>query len=349
MKCYIHIFCCLLIFNIACGQEDSDGSTSSTTKESVSGFKEYYPIHVKPSLGYLSNISQYEDILFDAKPVVYYSVYNNMKQRMQSNSSKIGYAAYATFQPHIRMYSENSLPVKTPSYKILLGFQGLIKTKNDNFFAFALESGHYSNGQSGCSFAHGLEDETDECAAVHATIDDDSDLSALLNRSNGNFSTNITKLSANFRLNDFDKVDKPYKIHSFTASWEWFHNNMFGLFDKGGYTPFDISIYGRHRFALEYEYIRTYPSGFRQTIGLKGRVIQGAHPFVKPFRGEIQYTFYPFPFNRDIGLFITGITGHDNYNYRFVDARNQISIGVTWDWFTPFEIKRAEQIRKGNI
>ena len=59
---------------------------------------------------------------------------------------------------------------------------------------------------------------------------------------------------------------------------------MFGLFDKGGYTAFDISIYGRHRFGLEYEYIRTYPSGFRQTIGLKSRIIQGAHPFVKPFR-----------------------------------------------------------------
>ena len=248
------------------------------------------------------------------------------------------------FQPHIRMYTENSLPVKTPSYKLLLGLQGLVKTKNNNFFAWAFESGHYSNGQSGCAFGSGLVDESVECNQVHSTINDNSDLSALLNRTNGNFSTNTTKLSFNFRLNNLSVTDKPYKVHSFSTSWELYHNKMLGVFDKGGYTDFDVGIYGRNRFNFEYEFIHTYTRRFRYSLGIKTEIIQGAHPYVKPFRGELNFTCYPF--NKDVGLFATYITGHDNYNYRFVDSGNQLSIGLTWDWFTPFEIKRAEKIRK---
>ncbi len=314
------------------------------TKAGNSGFKEYYPIHVKPSLSYLSNISEYEDILFDAKPTVYYSFYNNMRYVMQNSIHKPSYAVYALFQPHIRMFSENSLPVKTPSYRFLLGLQGLVKTNTNNFFAWAIESGHYSNGQSGCTFSSEFTDESPECDVVHNSINDQSNLSALLNRNTGNFSTNLTKVSFNFRLNNLNKTNKPYKVHSFSASWELYHKNMFGLFDKGGYTDFDISIYGRNRFAFEYEFIHTYNQGIRYSLGVKTEIIQGAHPFVAPFRGELILTCYPF--NKDVGFFAAYITGHDNYNYRFIDSGNQLNIGLTWDWFTPFEVKRAEQIRK---
>jgi len=332
----------LIGFNSLILSQNPKDSLNNETGDS--GFKEYYPIHVKPSIGYLSSMNKYEDILFDAKPTVYYSFYNNMRSIMQNSIHKPSYAVYLLFQPHIRMYTENSLPVKTPSYKLLLGLQGLVKTKNNNFFAWALESGHYSNGQSGCAFGSGLVDESVECNQVHATINDNSDLSALLNRTNGNFSTNTTKLSFNFRLNNLSATDKPYKVHSFSTSWELYHNKMLGVFDKGGYTDFDIDIYGHNRFNFEYEFIHTYTHRFRYSLGVKTEIIQGAHPYVEPFRGELNFTCYPF--NKDVGLFVTYITGHDNYNYRFVDSGNQLSIGLTWDWFTPFEIKRAEKIKK---
>ncbi|WP_103070542.1 hypothetical protein [Aquimarina sediminis] len=337
----LQLFIFLCSANLLIGQSSKDSLNIKTT---YSDFKEYYPIHVKPSISYLSNTSEFEDILFDAKPIVYYSFYNNMRHIMQNSDHKLSYAAYALFQPHIRMFSENSLPVKTPSYRLLFGFQGLVKTQNNNFFAWALESGHYSNGQSGCAFGAGLEDESEECRQIHLTINDQSNLSALLNRTNGNFSTNITKLSANFRLNNLNKEDKPYKVHSFSVSWELYHNLMFGFIDKGGYSDFDIDIYGRNRFGFEYEFIHTYTQKIRYSLGVKTEIIQGAHPFVEPFRGELNFTWYPF--NRDIGVFAAFITGHDNYNYRLVDSGNQFSVGITWDWFTPFEIKRAEQIKK---
>ncbi|WP_298420624.1 hypothetical protein [uncultured Kordia sp.] len=308
------------------------------------GFTDYYPIAAKPTFSYQSNINSHESILFDAKPIVYYSVYNNMRRIMQEGTKRRSDAIYITFQPHIRMYAENSKPVKTPSYRILLGWQQLYKTKNNNFFAWAFETGHYSNGQSGCAFLAGEDDETMPCTDFHATITDDSNLSELLNRKNGNFSTNTTKLSVNFRFNNLNKFDKPYKVHSFTASWELYHNKFIGLLDFGGYTDFDINIYGRNRFGLGYEYIHVWKPKLRYSIEQKIELIQGAHPFVEPLRSETTFTLYPF--DRDIGIFASYIYGHDNYNYRFVDSGNQISIGVSWDWFTPFQIKRAELIRE---
>ncbi|WP_298516573.1 hypothetical protein [uncultured Kordia sp.] len=331
----------LLIFYISFGQTTDAKDTQNTMATSdTNAFNDDYPIAVKPAFSYMSNMNASESILFDAKPVVYYSIINNIRKNMQEYDNKAGNAFYVTFQPHIRMYGETSKPVKTPSYRILFGWQQMIKTSSNNFFAWAIESGHYSNGQSGCAFLAGEEDESMACNDFHATITDDSNLSALLNRTNGNFSTNTTKLSLNFRFNELNKRDEPHKIHSFTASWELYHNRFVGLFDFGGYSDFDISIYGRNRFGFCYEYEHQWKPKLRYAIEQKFEVIQGAHASVEPLRSETSFTLYPF--NRDIGFFVSYIYGHDNYNYRFVDSGNQIAIGVSWDWFQPFQISRVK-------
>ena len=327
--------------------EVKTGDNEKKLDKSFSGFREYYPISIKPNFSYLSSYSEYEaDILFDAKPVVYYSIVNKMRQNIQHFNNKPSDAIYISFQPHIRMYSENSLPVKTPSYKILFGWQRLYKTSKDNFFSFLIESGHYSNGQSGCAFNSSLDDETTACTDFYATINSSTNLSALLNRANGNYSTNFTKLAINFRFNNLHLSNKPYKVHSIGASWEIYHNNMFWLINKGGFSSEDIEIYGRNRFGFQYEFIHTYTTLFRWSASLNLEIIQGAHEWVEPLRTEFTFTFYPFA--RDIGIFASYIYGHDNYNYRFIDSGNQISIGFAWDWFSPFEIKRAETIRSTN-
>ena len=338
MRFILSLFICVFIFQVNAQQKND----SIILKNSLSIFKDYYPISVKPSLGYITSMNDYEEILFDAKPVVYYSIYNNMQEVIQDIiENRLSMAYYVNFQPHIRMYNDNSKPVKTPSYKILLGGQLLYKTNNNNFIALALESGHYSNGQSGCAFDSDLNDETEECDDVYSIITAQTDLSAILNRTSGNFSTNFTKLSFNYRFNNLNDDSKPVKIHSFTTSWELYHNKMFGLVDLGGFSDFDIEIYGRNRFGLEYEFIHTPTEkiNFRYSLGQKFEMIQGAHNYVEPLRSETTLILYPW--DRDMGFFVSYIYGHDNYNYRFVDSGNQINIGVTWDWFTPFEINRA--------
>ena len=315
-------------------------------KDSTSGFKEYYPIHIKPSIGYLSSMNDFEDILFDAKPVVYYSFWNNMRARIKNSGYRPGNAIYILFQPQIRMYTEESLPVKTPSYRAALGWQILKKRLNDDFYSIALETGHYSNGQSGCAFASGIIDETEDCENVHQTINSHSNLSELLNRANGNFSTNWTKLSANYRFNIFRDNGRPRRAYSISASWERFHNNMLYLIDIGGYSDFDISIYGKNRFNLGFEFIHTYGEKFRYSAELKAEYIDKPHKFVEPIRVEASFILYPFDLG--FGIYATYIYGHDNYNYRFVDSGNQIGIGLIWDWFAPVDRMSGEILDKKN-
>ncbi|MEM9687401.1 MAG: hypothetical protein AAF934_10850 [Bacteroidota bacterium] len=301
-------------------------------------FKGYYPIAERPTLSFGLGNNDYEEILFDAKPNVYYGIINTMARRLAADNRSLGDAVYVTFQPHIRMYAENSKPVKTPSYKFLVGWQRLLRVGNDDFFTFVIESGHYSNGQSRCAFDPDLEDETEVCSALYATFTDQTDLAALLNRSTGNFSTNLTRLALNYRFNRFNASNRPTLIHSFTVNYRLLHNNFWGLFDFGGYAPHDIAIYGRHNIRASYEFIHSYKK-IRYSIMAQADVLPDAHASVEPLRLEGMAAIYPL--DTDMGFFVSYTYGHDNYNYRFLDSFHRLSFGVVWDWFRPFEIQRA--------
>lgn len=302
-------------------------------------FKGYYPIAEKPTVSFGLGNNNYEEILFDAKPNVYYGIFNNMGPRLAAEHRSVSDAVYVTFQPHIRMYAENSKPVKTPSYRFLIGWQRLLRLKDDNFFTFGIESGHYSNGQSRCAFDSGFEDESPECALLYETITDQTDLSRMLNRSTGNFSTNLSRLSLNYRFNRFNDHNRPVLIHSFTVIYRVFHNYFWGLFDFGGYPPYDIDIYGRHNIRASYEFIHSFKD-VRYSLKVGGDILPDSHASVDPYRFEGTASIYPF--DSDMGFFASYTYGHDNYNYRFVDSFHRFSFGVVWDWFTPFEIRRAK-------
>jgi len=204
------------------------GSTMTAQNDSYKGFKDYYPIGVRPELSVGVGNNPYEQILIEAKPTVYYGFYNDLRQALNNDTITNGDAIYMTFQPEIRIYDEESKPVKTPSYKILFGWQKIFKTNADNFFTAGIESGHYSNGQSRSSFSDQLEDASPESVALYDTFTDDTDLAALLNRRTGNFSTNLTRVSLNYRLNTFDDLNVPERIHSITATYQLYHNKFLG-------------------------------------------------------------------------------------------------------------------------
>ncbi|WP_417443898.1 hypothetical protein [Joostella sp.] len=305
--------------------------------QKASDFKEYYPIAERPYvMGGVGN-NPYETMLFDAKPVVYYSIYNDIRRSLSADTITPGYAIYASFQPQLRMYNETSKPIKTPSYKILFGWQPIIKTAENNFLTLAIESGHYSNGQSKSAFSEEFDDESEESKEIYATITDDTDLAAMLNRTSGNYSTNLTRLSFNYRINDLDLDDFPHRIHSFTFTYQLYHNRFFGLFDFGGYNDEDIDLYGRHQLEFKYEYSGYINNKIRYVVGQDLYLHLGAHPSTDPYR--VQTRAMIFPWDTDLGFIAQFSAGFDDYNYRFVDSYARFSIGVTWDWFTPFVIK----------
>jgi hypothetical protein len=313
-------------------------------------FRTVYPIGDKQTLGYKTNMkSSNETIIFEASPILRMPFFNNIRERFMDKKDKKGSTLYIGFNPTLRMYVDRSRPVRTPSYKIGLGYQALHRINNKNsekghFFSYMFESGHYSNGQNNSAFSNLIVDGTPESQQVYQSINAGTNLSNILNRESGNFSTNFTEIALSYRIVEFDDNIIPISGTKFNLSWYRFHNNLLHLFDIGGYTKEDINIYGKNRFKFGVEQFRSLSEkGFlrkklhfdRVSFSLDYEYIYKPHPFVNPSRFELTAISY---FVNNVGLFISGIYGHDNYNYRFVDSGFQIFLGFTFDIFPPFEM-----------
>ncbi len=311
----------------------SYGQTSSLFK----GFTQIYPIGDNPDMNTKTTMVDGENIIFEGNPIVRYSFFNDFVSGLM-DGKKYTKASYVAYRPQLRIYDSESLPVRMPTYRILLGTQHLFKVGTDDLLAFSIESGHYSNGQSGCTFNGDLDDRTQECKDVYAALTPDSNLSKMLNRRDGNFSTNLTEVAVSYRLNGRLNNDAPNRVNRVEFGYIRYHDKLWGLIDAGGFTPEDIKIYGRNRYTFEYEYSqfifrkKCWRISFEESI----EWIQGTHEHVNPLRSVSKFTLYQ---PNQFGYFFSAIYGHDNYNIRFVDSGFQTSIGITWNIFPSFQIK----------
>ncbi len=315
-------------------------------QKNFNDYMQFYPIGDDPNIRYMTSYREDETILFEANPTVRFGIYNNFVKGL-TNGEKHTEAWYISWKPQLRMYLENSKPVKMPSYQVLIGTQHLFRLppgpfaeRKEQFWGFSVESGHYSNGQSGGAFSYEFEDGSAENDSIYTLIGPSSNLSEMLNRRNGNFSTNLTELKLNYRIYNLDDDNAPRKMHSLTFGYILYHNRLWGIADIGGYTQNDIRIYGRHRYSLDYEYMRVFDGQEGKRLSLKQHmeVIQGTHRHVNPVRLETKLTYYPFRKSKTLGVLTSYIYGHDNYNFRFVDSGHQVSLGLTWNQFPPFTI-----------
>ncbi|UTW63109.1 hypothetical protein KFE98_02840 [bacterium SCSIO 12741] len=309
-------------------------------------FSPLYPIGDDPDIKYVSSYTSQEKILFEANPTVRYSFYSTFSRYLACEDRIHSQALYLAARPQLRMYQEVSKPVKTPSYRVFLGTQQLFRlnqgmnNKVVQFVGFSFESGHYSNGQSGCAFCEDYQDQTEECDSIYATFDDNTDLSALLNRKNGNFSTNMSELLLNYQWHKLDSTFSPVYSHSVELGYTLYHDRFLGVFDFGGYSDNDIGIYGRHRLMLNYELTYKRQRKYAPTFAFRQNIeyILDHHVQVNPIRLVSTVTFYPIPAWRTFGVFTSYIYGHDNYNFRLVDSGHQFAVGLSWDQFAPAKL-----------
>ncbi len=337
----------------------------SAANAQIERFRQWYPIGEDADLHYKTSYIKSETVFFEANPIVRYSIYNDMidviGSKFDDNHKKHGQAYYIAFKPQFRMYTDTSRPVRTPTYKVQAGIQHLFKMEQNNFLSIALESGHFSNGQSGSSFSNLYADGSRQGDSMYTLINSHTNLSDMLNRQSGNFSTNITELNFNYRSNHLSTKDTwrnmPDWIHSATLGFVLYHNNLLGLIDIGGFTKNDIEIYGRMRYQLGYELTHVFyhkpvkkkrpddpdRENVRITFSERIEIIQGAHPFVNPFRSETRINVAPGGhLSKDLVLFAGLVVGHDNYNYRFVDSGTQFIAGIAWSCSPPPNIGRKE-------
>jgi hypothetical protein len=94
------------------------------------------------------------------------------------------------------------------------------------------------------------------------------------------------------------------------------------------------------RYLAGFSYTRVFSKHCRMTFSTDAEYISGAHPQVKPFRFVRKITWFPSINIPQFGFYFDWSTGHDNYNFRFVDSGNQASLGFLWNPFEPFSIWR---------
>lgn len=316
-------------------------SMGSFGQKSFNDYVQFYPISEEAYIRLMSSYTKQESILLDANPIVRYSLFNDFLKHI--NTKTHTQAWYVSFRPQVRIYTSNSLPVRMPSYRILLGTQHMYRltpadARKAKFVSFSFESGHYSNGQDGSAFSELYADGSPESDSIYRTITSHTKLSEILNRKNANFSTNLSELILNYRINQLDDDNLPHQTSSFSLGYVLYHDLFWGIFNFGGYSDNDIKMYGRHRFLGSYEFMKVFEKDTQKRYTIKQNIewIHRPHASVNPLRLETIVRVFPFKNAKGMGFMLSYVYGHDNYNFRFVDSGHQIALGLTWDCFPPF-------------
>lgn len=324
----------------------------------------FYPIDNPLSIGYLGNLkAARESYLFEAQPMVklpfFNNIYKNMKREKAAQDAPFReqlklatHAAYASFRPQLRMFNDASMPVKTPSYKIGIGYQHLFSLnkadaygiinggRSRRYLAIAFETGHYSNGQSGAAFDENLIDGTPAADSLYQHIDNNTDLAAILNRKSGNFSTNYTEILVKYLQVNHIRNNYALDWFSVTAGWTRYHDRLLYMIPIGGYTENDIILYGKNFYHLNLEYMYRFPDVpyiDRIKLNVNYEYLYKPHPSVTRSRIEFIAGIYH---KSNVGIYAKVALGHDTYNYRFVDNISHWGIGLTYDLFPSLEFAR---------
>ena len=339
----------ILLLATAAGNTHAQDQPKQKERDPLSQlFNQLYPISENANINWKSNLVSKETILFEANPYVKFSFYNNFFERLSSNDSRKNRFAqgyYLSYTPELRMYVQNSLPVKMPSYRLMLGFQHAHRVGQNNLFCYALESGHYSNGQDGSAFSTIYPDGSHQSDSVIATINSKTNLSNMLNRTSGEFSTDLTQLTFNYQVNQVrDTEYSPHLIHSIRLGVIYYHDRLLGIFPIGGYADNLIPIYGHWRITAGYDLTLAVGPAKGYIMGIHNRLvfserleyIADALSNVNPLR---TVTTASFLFRNGFGFFGSYIYGHDDYNIHMVDAGSQVSLGICWNMFPLFKLK----------
>lgn len=244
-----------------------------------------------------SDIGNIEPLWFEG------NIIPNFYIRKSKNSRLMG---VLTPQIIIRMYQEESVPVRTPSYKPQITLYYLLneKTSCQNLSLYG-RAAHHSNGQEGVFF-----------------FDDGS-----VNLKSGSFATNYLELgfiktNINNRFNAYPFFKTSFEIHP----TGFIQNELDGIYSQyRWHNAFSIS-----KLALE----KNQKDSRKPNISIKGETtwMFGEYNSLNAFSPErfnLRLTFYYHPkFLEDIGLFVQYYHGSDYYNMYFDHRLDMLRFGL---------------------
>ena len=242
-----------------------------------------------------ADIGNIEPLLFEANLSPSFVIRKRKDSRLM---------ALLTPQVIIRMYNEESFPIRTPSYIPQISTYYLLNKKNnlENSVIFG-RIAHHSNGQDG------------------AFYNEDSSI----NLESGNFSTNFIELgfiktSYSNRLKAIKTIRSSIEIHPKFAMLDELHGIYSGLRLHNSFTSFKFPLKNdkneRANFSLKAETILMLDN-FNDL------------DFFDLDRFNASLTFYYHPkFFEDIGLFVQFYHGMDYYNIYFEHQISVIRFGI---------------------
>ena len=247
-----------------------------------------------------ADIGNLEPLWFEA------DIVPNFLIRKSKNARLMG---VITPQIIIRMYQEESQPVRTPSYMPQIAvYYSLKETKQKKTYTLFGKFAHHSNGQDGNFYLPDGE----------------------INLISGNFSTNffdfgVIKTHYNPKFNAIQFFSTSLEIHP----PGWSNEELEGLYSMvrwhGGFSFYKIPL-GKERAGHT-----------RARISLKGDVMWMFGDIndwsqVSPDRLNLGLTFYFHPgFLEDIGLFVQVYHGMDYYNIYFNHQISVLRFGIMTD------------------
>lgn len=294
-------------------------------------------------------------LVFEAQIAPDLQIVGNLSQQMSKvlaaeKPTVRGYSLFATPMFRLRMFREESNPVRTPSYmpKVSLQFAWLknvsnettdVSARNDGpirmILLHTVPFGHHSNGQNGCLLIGQVRP---ECEPKEQS----APFSKPFNTENGSFSTNYLRAGLSYhRLYPRGDDSPDSEDLGWTTKREW-NIGASAEFNPKGFVGGSLSdelrlVYGDKRFEVDAEYairdqkiplpFTTFTCG-RAAVAVKGRYINGTLPNLR-FGGSAEALCLPKGWG-GTGVFVRYVNGQDYYNLNFATRLNRIQFGVTF-------------------
>ncbi len=271
-----------------------------------------------------------EPLVFGLEYALHLPIFSDVRDQMLAGKSWAG-AVTLSFEGALRMLTQDSQPVRMPSYRPSISAQAFYTWQRAQPVVFGLRVGsfHYSNGQERCAVDAKLYDEESACFKA---LSETKNPSRSLNRKSGNFSTTGGIVELHGRIHEVNDKGVAIAHLAAGAGLEFNIEGLAGSMDAPtralyGWGRMEANVEGKRRFGWTSLTVR---SAFFHYPGSGANV--GANA------GRVELVLGPY-WLTGLGLFARYYGGRDFYNAFFVDRVQQFTTGISWDGERPLKFK----------
>ncbi len=303
-------------------------------------------IVLRPDGNYVFNFVPASDLVFEAWAAPDVHIVGNVSAKLEDllNGTRKrlwAYSVFGTFMVRLRMFDEDSNPVRTPSYMPkatvqIAAFRDISRALDTDrpdrrvsmWLLDFIPFGHHSNGQNGCLFVEATSIDGD-CVGDEGIPPDQR----TINTRDGSFSTNYFRIGAQYRRMYLKSAgDIPFAV----TRWQW---NV-GVDAEinptwhpiGGAISDELhSLYGPTRVGVSAGAARLHWKRFGRIEGKVGvEYIRDAPRGVSDVTTRFELILLPRGWG-GAGIFARSYHGQDYYNLAFEQNITRLQFGLAFN------------------